>query len=66
MTRPAGQAEPSDSPVLHNAIAMTAMIRASGDQIERERRLPAEIVTAMKDAGVFGMAMPLTWGGPIR
>src|SRR5262249_27807182 len=64
MTHPAGQAEPSDSPVLHNAIAMTTMIRASGDQIERERRLPAEIVTAMKDAGVFGMEMPLTWGGP--
>jgi len=27
-------------------------------------RLPAEIVKAMKDAGVFGMATPLTWGGP--
>jgi len=39
---------------------MAAMVRASGDQIERERRLPAGIVKAMKDAGVFGMAIPLT------
>ena len=64
MTYPAGRAEPSDSPILHDAIAMATKIRASRDQIEQERRLPAPIVKAMKDAGVFGMAMPLTWGGP--
>jgi indole-3-acetate monooxygenase len=64
MTRPAGQAEPSDSRVLHDAIAMAAKIRNSRDQIEQERRLPAAIIRAMKDAGVFGMAMPRTWGGP--
>jgi alkylation response protein AidB-like acyl-CoA dehydrogenase len=64
MTRPAGQAEPSDSPILHDAIAMAAKVRNSRDQIERERRLPAEIIEAMKDVGVFGMGMPLTWGGP--
>ncbi len=64
MIGPAGQAEPSDSPILHNAIAMAPQIRACRDQIERERRLPAAVVQAMKDAGVFGMAMPLAWGGP--
>jgi len=43
---------------------MAAMVHASSDQIERERRLPAEIINTMKDVGVFGMARPLIWGGP--
>jgi alkylation response protein AidB-like acyl-CoA dehydrogenase len=64
MTHPAGQAAASDSPILHDALAMTATVRTSRDRIEQERRLPAAIVQAMKDAGVFGMAMPSTWGGP--
>ena len=58
MTYAAGQAEPNDSPILHAAIAMAPQIRAAGDEIERERRLPASIVGALKAAGVLGMAMP--------
>jgi alkylation response protein AidB-like acyl-CoA dehydrogenase len=64
MTCPAGQAEPNDPPVLHAAIAMAAEIRTAGDEIERERRLPQSIARALKNAGVFGMAMPRSWGGP--
>ena len=64
MTYAAGQAEPTDSPILHAAIAMAPQIRAAGDEIEQARRLPASIVEALKDAGVFGMAMPRAWGGP--
>src|ERR1700684_726175 len=64
MTYPAGQAESTDSPILHNAIAMTAKIHAAGGEIEQGRRIPQPIVEAMKSAGVFGMAMPLAWGGP--
>jgi alkylation response protein AidB-like acyl-CoA dehydrogenase len=64
MTYPAGQAEPTDPPVLHAAIAMAADIRAAGDEIERERRIPPPISKGIKDAGVFGMAMPRAWGGP--
>ncbi len=64
MTYAAGQAEPTDSPILHAAIAMAPQIRASADEIERARRLPASIVEALKAAGVFGMAMPRAWGGP--
>jgi alkylation response protein AidB-like acyl-CoA dehydrogenase len=43
---------------------MAAKIDAAGDEIEQGRRLPQSIVDAMKDAGVFGMAMPVAWGGP--
>jgi indole-3-acetate monooxygenase len=64
MTHPAGQAEPTDSGVLHAAIAMAAEIQTAGDEIERERRLPQSVVKALKEAGVFGMAMPRSWGGP--
>jgi hypothetical protein len=64
MTRPAGQAEPSDFPILHDAIAMATKIRDSRDQIEQQRRLPTAIVRAMRDTGVLGMAMPHNWGGP--
>jgi indole-3-acetate monooxygenase len=64
MTYPAGQAEPTDSPVLHSAIAMAKEIHAAGDEIEQGRRIPKSIVEAMKHAGIFGMAMPRAWGGP--
>jgi indole-3-acetate monooxygenase len=64
MTYPAGHAAPTDSLVLHSAVAMAATIDAAGDEIEQGRRLPPSIVDAMKDAGVFGMAMPGAWGGP--
>ena len=64
MTYAPGQAEPTNSPILHAAIAMAPQIRAAADEIERARRLPASIVEALKAAGVFGMAMPRVWGGP--
>jgi indole-3-acetate monooxygenase len=40
------------------------LIRASADEMERERCLLPPIVQALKQAGVFGMAMPQAWGGP--
>ena len=63
-THAAGEAREDDPPVLHAAIALAEQIRAAGDEIERGRRLPPGIAAAMKDAGVFGMAMPRAWGGP--
>jgi indole-3-acetate monooxygenase len=63
-THTAGRATAEDSPVLHAAIGLTEQIRVASDEIERSRRLPPGIAAAMKDAGVFGMAMPRVWGGP--
>ena len=63
-THAAGRATADDSPILHAAIGLADQIRAASEEIERGRRLPPSIATAMKEAGVFGMAMPRAWGGP--
>ena len=64
MTIPAGEAKPNDSSILHAAIGLTPSLRDSAEDIENGRRLPRSIVQGVKDAGVFGMAMPRAWGGP--
>jgi alkylation response protein AidB-like acyl-CoA dehydrogenase len=64
ITHPAGQVKATDSPILHKAIAIAAKISAASEEIERGRRLPQHIIDALKDAGIFGMAMPRSWGGP--
>ena len=46
------------------ARALAPAIRAAAPAIERARRLPDEIVKALKQAGVFGMTMPRSLGGP--
>src|SRR5262249_6262264 len=33
-------------------------------EIERERRLPTDVVESLRAAGVFRMMMPRDWGGP--
>src|ERR1700720_1541972 len=63
-THAAGVATADDSPILHAAIGLAEQIRAASDEIEGGRRIPPGIAAAMKDAGVFGMAMPRLWGGP--
>jgi alkylation response protein AidB-like acyl-CoA dehydrogenase len=63
-THSAGRAAADDSPILHAAIGLAEQIRTASDEIERGRRLPPGIAAAMKEAGVFGMAMPRVWGGP--
>jgi alkylation response protein AidB-like acyl-CoA dehydrogenase len=63
-THAAGEAAADDPLVLHAAIGLAEQIREASNEIERGRRLPPDIVAAMKAAGVFGMAMPRVWGGP--
>src|SRR5215813_1156847 len=63
-THAACQATADDPPVLQAAIGLAERIRSASGEIERGRRLPPGIATAMKEAGVFGMAMPRAWGGP--
>ena len=64
MTHSAGEATADDPPILHAAIGLAEQIRAASDEIEHGRRIPPSIAAAMKDAGVFDMAMPRVWGGP--
>ena len=64
MTHATGEAAADDPPVLHAAIELAEQIREAGNEIERGRRLPPGIAAAMKEAGVFGMAMPRVWGRP--
>jgi alkylation response protein AidB-like acyl-CoA dehydrogenase len=64
MTHTAGEATVNDSPILHTAIGLAEQIRAASEEIEGGRRIPPGIAQAMRDAGVFGMAMPRVWGGP--
>jgi hypothetical protein len=63
-THSTGRAAADDSPVLHAAIGLAEQIRAASNEIERGRRIPPGIAAAMKEAGVFDMAMPRVWGGP--
>jgi len=50
--------------ILEASRALGPQIRAAAEQIETERRLPLELVSAMQGAGVFRMPIPRTWGGP--
>ncbi len=60
----AGKVLPEDSSVLRAAIELVPKIRAAGDEMERIRRITPEIVQGMKEAGVFGMVLPQSWGAP--
>src|SRR5215469_17100841 len=62
MIPPAGKVLPEDPSVLRSVVELGPQIRAAGDEIERIRCLPPEIVQAMRDAGVFSMALPRSWG----
>jgi alkylation response protein AidB-like acyl-CoA dehydrogenase len=45
------------------AQGLGAAIEAAADGIERERRLPPELVEALLDAGLFSMLLPASLGG---
>jgi len=62
MIPPAGKVLPEDPSVLRSVVELGPQIRAAGDEMERIRCLPPEIVQAMRDAGVFSMALPRSWG----
>jgi alkylation response protein AidB-like acyl-CoA dehydrogenase len=50
--------------IVENAKALAPAILARSDDIERARRLPPDVVQMLRDAGVFRMSMPRSWGGP--
>lgn len=44
--------------------ALVPEVRARADEIATGRRLPDDLVDALKAAGAFRMPMPAAWGGP--
>jgi len=52
------------SDIIQAVDALVPTIHARADEIAEARRLPADLVAAMKRAGVFRMPMPASWGGP--
>jgi alkylation response protein AidB-like acyl-CoA dehydrogenase len=50
--------------ILEATLALEPQIRDAADTIEAERRLPPPLVDAMKEAGVFRMAVARAYGGP--
>ena len=59
MTHALGAAE-----IIAAARALAPEIQLRSDEIAALRRLPLDLVTKLKAAGVFRMAMPKAWGGP--
>ncbi len=49
--------------VLADIAALAPLVAQCGGEIERERRLPADLVGALKAARVYGMLVPRRYGG---
>lgn len=52
-----------DGSVLDRVRALLPQIAARSAEGEDTRAVPAEIVAALREAGVFRMALPRVWGG---
>jgi len=62
---PPAPADPADAAsILANARALAPWLRTQGDRIETARRLPDDVVDALRSAGMFRLCMPSIWGGP--
>ena len=54
---------PTASALIERARALVPRLIAAGAQGERDRRLPDEMIGAMKEAGLFRALQPKRWGG---
>ena len=54
----------SVSEICANARALSGYLREKATEIEEARRLPAEVVARVREAGLFRLTMPKIWGGP--
>jgi indole-3-acetate monooxygenase len=53
----------TDHGVLDRVRAQLPVIAARSAEAEAARAVPAEIITALREAGVFRMSLPRAWGG---
>jgi indole-3-acetate monooxygenase len=65
---PAGEKAPpapqTAEEILARARALAPHLRERSEEIERERRLPADVVELLRRTGVFRMGFSRRWGGP--
>ncbi len=54
----------SGGDIWENAKDLRQFLADKSDDIEEARRLTPDVVSAMKEAGLFRMNMPRIWGGP--
>ena len=45
------------------AAALAPMIEGAADRTEKERKIPADVLSAMHAAGLFHMLLPVSLGG---
>ncbi|WP_433260847.1 acyl-CoA dehydrogenase family protein [Actinosynnema sp. CS-041913] len=65
ITEPArAEATLTGAEILANAKALVPILRKRSAEIERNRRLPDDVVEMLRDAGVFRMCFSRAWGGP--
>jgi len=63
-TSPQSGAPMSVADIYKNARELGPFLRQQSDAIEAARTLPPEVAQRMRDAGMFRIAMPKSWGGP--
>lgn len=61
---PAHPVAPTAAEILARAKAVAPLLRERAAEVERERRLPADVVELLRGTGVFRMGFSRKWGGP--
>ncbi len=54
----------SVSDIYANARGLSGYFREKATEIDEARRLPADVVARVREAGLFRLTMPKIWGGP--
>src|SRR5262249_29788849 len=54
---------PTTEQLIEAAHDLAPVVRSCADRIEADRRLPPELVTTLRDAGLFRMTVPRSLGG---
>lgn len=54
----------SVSDIYANARGLSGYLKEKSAEIEEARRLPKEVVARIREAGMFRLMMPKSWGGP--